>query len=299
MKNLFRVLMAFYLLLINQINAQQNEEKFDNKNGLVPSEVIVNEMQMIKSELNLLRSKLEETKRASSIIKSETSEKFQTIQLQIQDIKKRISDNNDFVYNKMIAVDDYLSALNFRMIISFCFLILAPIILFIILTKKQNKDNTNIHYQLQSLRSSIEESIVKEFIRHTELIEKNLQNNHLNISEEKTGSIDHSMALKLANEINTMEQNIRFMDPNTKGLRQLKKSIERLKNNLSANGYEILNLLNKPFNPGLNVIVVNAIIDENLEEGKEIISRVLIPSVLYKDQLIQVAQVEITSGVRK
>jgi hypothetical protein len=87
------------------------------------------------------------------------------------------------------------------------------------------------------------------------------------------------------------------MDKGTKGLKQLERSIAKLKDNLSANGYEIPELLGKPYHPGMKVIVVNSIPDENLEKGSEIITKVLIPQVNFNDKMIQTAQIEVSVGV--
>ena len=44
-------------------------------------------------------------------------------------------------------------------------------------------------------------------------------------------------------------------------------------------------------------IDANFIPDENLNEGKEVISRVIKPQINYKGNLIQPAQVEVAQGV--
>jgi hypothetical protein len=86
------------------------------------------------------------------------------------------------------------------------------------------------------------------------------------------------------------------MDPNTKGLKQLVRSVEKMKNNLTANGYEIPSLLGKKFHEGMKVIVVNSIPDKNLGKGLEVISKILIPQVNHKGIMIQPAQIEVSVG---
>jgi len=87
------------------------------------------------------------------------------------------------------------------------------------------------------------------------------------------------------------------MDSNVKGYKQLKKSVEKLKDNLLANGYEIIELHGKPYHPGLPVTIINSYPDENLEKDQEIISKILVPAVRYNDKIIQSAQVEVSVGV--
>ncbi len=153
--------------------------------------------------------------------------------------------------------------------------------------------------QLSKTKGSIEESLVKEFGKQTELMDSQL---HL-IEQQKTtlkitpnAEPDHSLALKLASEINLIERNISLMDSKTKGLKQLQASVGKLKDNLAANGYEMPDLLGKAFQSRNGSIVTSSIPDENLENGQEIITKILIPQVNYNDKMIQSAQIEVSVG---
>lgn len=86
------------------------------------------------------------------------------------------------------------------------------------------------------------------------------------------------------------------MDEGTKGLKQLSASVKRIEDNFAANGYEMPELLNKPFNSGMKIIVANSIPDENLKEGEEIITKIIKPQINYKGVMIQSAQVEVSVG---
>ena len=152
--------------------------------------------------------------------------------------------------------------------------------------------------ELDKTRTSIEETLVKEFCKQTEaidsqlsIIEKNKQVSNTNNTEP-----DHSLALKVASEINLIERNVKLMDSKTKGLKQLIQSVTKLKDNLAANGYEMPELLDKQFHQGMKVIVTVSIPDENLEKGEEKITKVLIPQVNYNDKMIQTAQIEVSVG---
>jgi hypothetical protein len=112
----------------------------------------------------------------------------------------------------------------------------------------------------------------------------------------KTADPDHSLALKLADEITLMERNISHMAADTKGLKPLIRAIERLKDNLVSNGYELPDLLGKPYNEGMKVQVITSIPDENLEEGSAIITKVIKPQVNFKDKMVQMAQIEVSVG---
>lgn len=200
---------------------------------------------------------------------------------------------------KISAVGVSLSKNSLYGIIAVLLAILLSAFFYWLISKRQKIDKSNLVDQLNNTKSSIEESLVKEFGKQTELMETQL---HL-IEQQKTTiqtspnlEPDHSLALKVASEINLIERNVNLMDTKTKGLKQLLASVGKLKDNLSANGYEMPELLGKPFNQGLRVIVATSITDENLEKDSEIITKILIPQVNYKDKMIQTAQIETSKG---
>lgn len=106
---------------------------------------------------------------------------------------------------------------------------------------------------------------------------------------------DHSLALRLADEIHRMRKRLNALPEDTKGLGPLKKSIERLEGELADQGYEIVDLTNKPFSDGLNV-VARFIPDENLSPDERIISKVIKPQVNYRGSVVQVSELEVSTG---
>ena len=116
------------------------------------------------------------------------------------------------------------------------------------------------------------------------------------VSASSNTEIDHSLALKVADEIVRMQKNISKMDEETKGLKPLVKGIERIQANFASNGYEMVNLLNKDYDERMNIDVINFITDGNLTEGRKIITSVIKPQVNYKDVLIQRAQVDVSQN---
>lgn len=106
---------------------------------------------------------------------------------------------------------------------------------------------------------------------------------------------NHSLVLKIANEITRVETNLSRMDSSIKGYRQLQASVRRIKDNLSANGYEIIDMLGKPFDDRMKV-EANFIPDDTLKEGQQIITNVIKPQVNYKGVMIQAAQITVSQN---
>lgn len=106
---------------------------------------------------------------------------------------------------------------------------------------------------------------------------------------------DHSLALKIANEITRVETNLSRMDSSIKGYRQLQASVKRIKDNLLANGYEIVEMLGKPYDERMKV-EANFIPDDTLKEGQQVITNVVKPQVNYKGIMIQAAQITVSQN---
>jgi predicted RNase H-like nuclease (RuvC/YqgF family) len=163
-------------------------------------------------------------------------------------------------------------------------LLLLSVVLFAWLYLKRKADSANLVKKLEEQKSAIETKLVKEYSSQTEALESLTKNllNFQNLTDLSNSKPDHSLALKLADEITLMERNITLMDSTTKGLKQLNRSISKLKDNLAANGYEIPELLNKPYDEGLKCHIVNTIQDENLEQGVQMISKIIKPQAIIR-----------------
>ena len=146
---------------------------------------------------------------------------------------------------------------------------------------------------LQVAQGKMQEESVKLDDKLLELFDRQIANAPKN---EGNGKTDHSLALKVADEIVRIELNMSRMDSSIKGYKQLAKAVERIKNNFKANGYEIVDMLGKPYNEGMKVIA-NFVVDEDLEEGKQIITGITKPQINYNGQMIQAAQITVSQNI--
>ena len=171
------------------------------------------------------------------------------------------------------------------------------------LRRRQVKDQESVEQKTQALkleithsRAELEALIVQELAKQSQLLEEQSAKLQAPSPSAANAAPDHGLALKLAGEITTIERNVSFMDEGTRGLKQLRRSVGKLKDNLLANGYEMPELLHQKYVQGMNVIVVTTYQDDTLEAGVELISKVLVPQVNYQGKLIQAPQVEISIG---
>jgi len=294
---------TFAILLFSSISAfaQVTREDLDKEIKPLTEKVktLQSENGKLKSEIGTLNSKLSSATKSIDSLINQTQANSNAINQTSKEFGLKITTTEINANQKISAVDKSLSKNSLFGIIGVFSAILLSGLLYWLLSKRQQTDKTDFIDKLSKTKSSIEESLVKEFGKQTELMDSQL---HL-IEQQKTtlqvtqnAEPDHSLALKVASEINLIERNINLMDSKTKGLKQLQASVGKLKDNLSANGYEMPELLGKQFHQGMKVIVTSTIPEENIEKGSEIISKILIPQVNYYDKMIQTAQIEVSVG---
>ena len=146
---------------------------------------------------------------------------------------------------------------------------------------------------LQLAQTKMQEESVKLDDELLEMFDKQISVTPKVVGTDKP---DHSLALKVADEIVRIELNMSRMDSSIKGYKQLAKAVERIKDNFKANGYEIIDMLGKPYNEGMKV-TANFVADEELEEGKQIITGITKPQINYNGQMIQAAQITVSQNI--
>ena len=139
---------------------------------------------------------------------------------------------------------------------------------------------------LETAQKAMQEESVKLDSKLVELLDKKIT----------TEPLDHNLVLKVADEVTRLEINLSRMDPSIRGYKILCKSIERIKDNMLANGYEIVEMLGKPYNEGMKV-VANFVSDDTLAEGEQKITGIIKPQINYKGKMIQSAQITVSQNL--
>lgn len=182
--------------------------------------------------------------------------------------------------------------------------VIAAVILFIslaisyYLTKRIKQGKSSIDEVrkaqdvLQTAHIKMQEEAVKLDNKMIELFEKQMVSGSITAVGTQ---IDHSLALKVADEIVRIEMNLSRMDASIKGYKQLTKAVQRIKDNFNANGYEIVDMLGKSYVAGMKV-AVTFVTDESLEHGQQIITKIIKPQINYQQQMIQAAQIEVSQS---
>ena len=298
-----KILLITYLTFYSLCSSAQSVTLENLEKEIKPLNEKVRLIQIEKNKLEVevfkLNNKLQNFNNIIEKLIKQTDSNTSSISQKTDELGIKIKETGDRNDGEITKVSESLGKNSLYGIIGVLSAILLSAFIYWILNKKQLSNKSDFVDQLNKTKSSIEETLINEFGKQTLLMDT-----QLHLIEQQKNSIpntlniepDHSLALKLANQINVMENNLNRMDQDVKGLKTLRKSISTLKDNLIANGYEMPELLGKPFNDKMKVIVTSTIPDENFEKDAEVITKVLIPQVNYNDKMIQTAQIETSKG---
>jgi len=176
-------------------------------------------------------------------------------------------------------------------IIALLFAILISVIVYFFLSKRQKTDKTEVIDQILKTKTVLEEEQIKVYSKITDI-----HQDQLSLLKQERENIpkgtepDHSLAKKVAEEMVKMQMNLAHMDSKIRGHRQLTIAVTNVNDNLRANGYEITELLGKPYKDEMNMQASKEP-DISLNPGEQKIIRVIKPEILYNGKNIQRAEV--------
>ena len=240
----------------------------------------------IQTETNTLIDSLEQRLERSDIFTGQKIDK----------LDERFTDSQESTNQSILQLSDTQSRSILYWAVSILVVILIIILVYIFLKKYTSERSDKLESNLIETRKNLEEESVKLDIKLMELLDKQMQLVKETRSDASSQhETDHSLVLKIADRLISMEKNLSRMNKETKGLKQLLKAVKNIKDNFAANGYEIVEMVGKPYNEGMKV-TANFIPDDTLQKGEQIITRIIKPQVNYKGVMIQSAQIEVSLG---
>jgi hypothetical protein len=213
-------------------------------------------------------------------------------------LDSKIKQTGENANSQISELDNNLGKNRLYWIIATLATLLLGGLIYWLLGKRIQSSKTDVETQIKNTKNALEEESIKLDNKLVEVLETQLKLKHEETKAKPIRSIekdDHSLALKVADEIIRIQKNLSRMDESTKGLKQLNSSVKRIQDNFAANGYELVEMLGKEYNEGMKA-TVNFVQDEDFEEGKRVISRIIKPQVNYKGTMIQIAQIEVTEA---
>jgi hypothetical protein len=311
MKNTFISSVILWLITFSTFNfslaANQNRSihtnfkdsslKVDGKIDFEQQKITLKEH---SSELIKLRKQLTnvESKLTSSELKYDSLlQKNLLINQNLNTISKelglKIDTTTSVTKTQIEKIDNSLQTNSIYWVTGSVLIVLLGSFMFLQINKSIKSNKSDIETQILKTKTALEEESLKLDGQLVKILEQQIE--LIREKGNESSAEDHSLVLKIADRLTAMETNHYRMDPNTKGLKQLKSAVKSIKENYLAKGYEIVEMLELEYNEGMNV-TANFIPSDSIEVGKRIITRVIKPQVNYNGKMIQSAQIEVSIG---
>ena len=255
-----------------------------------------NVISMLKTENRNLSNELSQKQREIDSLKNVVSLNSENIKATADELGLQIKETNDFTSK---GIEDLSSGLHSKTIwgvvaiVVFAIILIVSIVLAIVFHRKEQKMSDEKIAELKRQSDELNEKILAQLSDELKDILSNLPKTQVQGSSSPVP--DHSLVKTLADRITFMEMTLFKMDSSVKGYKQLTKSISQMKDNLRANGYELVDMLGKDYNEGMKV-TANFVEDENLDEGKQIITGIIKPQINYNGVMIQAAQITVSQN---
>ena len=302
---------AFILLgfVVSTVSAENNSKDIEILKTEVNS--LKNRQKHLENEVGTLSSKTSNAEKKISDLSSQ-DKKLQSVVDSLQGVsnalaaaqranKKELFESIGKTNELALSTESVLSSRTLWGSCGLVILLLAIIATIFAFLKKIKLGTTSIddvrraQEALQVVQTKMQEESVKLDNKLLAIVQKQLDAS-VPSANKTTGEPDHSLVVKLANEIARIETNLSKMDKSVRGYKQLVQAKDRMINNVRANGYEIISLLGQDYNDGMQ-FPARFVPDESLPEGKRIITGMIKMQVNYNGKMIQPAEIVVSQNI--
>lgn len=242
-------------------------------------------------ELNKFGKQLGEFEEKQAAKNASLSDEVSTVQMNVTTVKEEVSTTGAKLQSEADRIDSEMSSQGQNTAIgiglALLLLALASFVLYRFTNSSAANTQKSVADDIEASKKAMAEQLIDVDQKLVEALSgASLQGNHAE---------DHSLALKVADEVTRIESNLARMDEGVKGHKQLSRSVANVKSNLQASGYEVIEMLSKPYKDGM-IVEAEFTIDESLSEGERIITRIKKPEVRFNGKVIQVGKITVSQG---
>ena len=309
MKHFFITVSILLGFVVSTVSAEKNSKEIEGLKTEVNS--LMNRQKHLESEVGTLSSKTSDAEKEISDLSSQDKE-LQSVVDSLQGVsnalaaalrtnKKELSESIGKTNELALSTESVLSSRTLWGSCGLAILLLAIIATIFAFLKKIKLGTTSIddvrraQEALQAAQTKMQEESVKLDNQLLAIVQKQLDAS-VPSANKTTGEPDHSLVVKLADEIARIETNLSKMDKSVRGYKQLVQAKDRMINNVRANGYEIISLLGQEYNDGMQ-FQTRFVPDESLPEGKRIITGMIKMQVNYNGKMIQPAEIVVSQNI--
>jgi len=310
MKKIFTILI---LAVIGCLFANAKSISDNDKVKALEEKCAILQNKQVKADYNL-RKLVERQKEAEREIQTLAKKNnvqrlaIDSLQDKCKSLEKAQSADRENINGKIDATDNNVRTNQDQLQSRTWYGVIVVIVVFVIIVgvvwwlKKRIKSGTSTiedvrraQEALQAVQAKMQEESVKLDNQLLAIVQKQLDAS-VPSANKTTGVPDHSLVVKLANEIARIETNLSKMDKSVRGYKQLVQAKDRMINNVRANGYEIISLLGQDYNDGMQ-FPARFVPDESLPEGKRIITGMIKMQVNYNGKMIQPAEIVVSQNI--
>lgn len=293
---------TFAIVLFSSLCAFAQVTKEDLDNQIKPLTEKIATLQSdngkLKSEIGTINSKLSVANNKIDSLQSQIEKDSIAISQTASQLGIKIQETETSSKNSISQLDKDVNTNRLYWIIGTLITFLLGGIVYWLLGKRIRSDKNDVESQIINTKIASENKIKQLDDKLVEIYDKQLKIvdeliKSLGTSQEKeNGEKDHSLVLKVADEVTKIQMNLEVMDKEIRGYKHLKKYSETILDNLKAYGYEIPQLIGMNYNSGMNMDA-KLEFDESVEIGKQIIKRIIKPQVNFGGKMIQAAKVTV------
>ena len=297
MKQAITILLIFSVFITFAQNVTKDELTKETKPLNEKLATLQLENGKLKKEVNKLSSKLSDISRNVESLQQQTGANASAISQTRNGLDAKIQATSKSSEDKISALIQSLSKKSLYGIICMLLAVMISGIIYLLLSNRQKSDKSDVEAQISKTKTAIEEEQIQVNTKLAELYngQMELLKVERTISSNVPKEPDHALALKVADEIVKIQMNLVHMDSKIRGHRQLTIAVSNVFDNFKANGYEIIDHLNKALKEGMNMQVTMEP-DQSLNEGEQIIRRIIKPEIHFNNKIIQHAQVIVAYG---
>lgn len=259
-------------------------------------ETLKSENESLKNDVSLLNQTIEFQNAEIDSLKSELANTAQNISALADSLNVNITTTRSEIQTSSETLSNSIAKKSQTGLWIFGALALALIIVAFILGKliaKRGNEVASLSAKADKLNEEIVNRLSSE-MNDMQIISKQIS--ALASAPGANPESEQKLITTLADRITFMEMTLYKMDSSVRGHKQLSKSIKQMKDNLLANGYELVDMLGKDYHEGMKV-TANFVEDENLPEGKQVITGIIKPQINYKGKMIQSAQITVSQNI--
>jgi hypothetical protein len=282
---LFSSVCAFAQIPIDDLEKKTNSltekvKMLHSENIKLKSELAMINSAMVTIDNSIIRLQSQNKKDSEAIINTES-----LLGIKIQQTGQNAN-------NQILELGGDVESNRLYWIIGTLVTLLLGGIVYWLLGKRIASNQTDVETQIRNTKKSLEEESLKLDAQLLDIISSQLKIKETEPLKTENGEKDHSLVLKVADEVTRILMNLDVMDKEIKGYKQLKKYSESILDNLKAYGYEIPQLVGVIYNSGMNMVATLEF-DESVESGKQFIKRIIKPQVNFEGKVIQTAKVTV------